>query len=66
MNKVWTESDKNFVKTNAKKLTDKEMAVKLSEMTGRNVTKEAARKLRQRLGIQKENGRGICRVKKSR
>lgn len=64
MNQVWTESDKNFVKTNANRLTDRELAVELGKISGRNVTLAAARKLRQRLGINKENGRGVCRIKK--
>ena len=35
---------------------------KLSQITGRNVTLQAVRKQRQKMGIAKQPGRGICAV----
>lgn len=60
MNKIWSDSEKNYIRTNAATMKDRELAVKLSEMTGRNVTVQAVRKQRQKMGIQKAQGRGVC------
>jgi len=60
MNVKWTEADKAFVKENAHSLKDQEIANALSERTGRKVSLEAVRKMRQKLGIKKKCGRGIC------
>lgn len=60
MNKIWTDSERNFIKANAATMKDRELAVKLSEMTGRKITIQAVRKQRQKMGIQKAQGRGIC------
>jgi len=60
MNKIWTDSERNFIKVNAATMKDRELAVKLSEMTGRKITIQAVRKQRQKMGIQKAQGRGIC------
>jgi hypothetical protein len=53
MNQFWTNDQKNFVKKFAAQLSDTKLAEKLSEMTGKNISKAAARKLRQRLGVKK-------------
>lgn len=60
MNKIWSDNEKNFIRNNAATMKDRELAVKLSEMTGRNVTIQAVRKQRQKMGIQKAQGRGVC------
>ena len=60
MNKIWSDSEKNFIRANAATMKDRELAVKLSEMSGRNVTIQAVRKQRQKMGIQKAQGRGVC------
>ena len=41
---------------------DKEGAEQLSRITGRRVTLHAWRKQRQKMGISKMPGRGICRI----
>ena len=64
MNQVWTDQEKIFIQENAHILTDKEGSEQLSRITGRKVTIHAWRKQRQKLGITKMPGRGICRVKK--
>lgn len=60
MNKIWSDSEKNFIRANAATMKDRELAAKLSEMSGRNVTIQAVRKQRQKMGIQKAQGRGVC------
>ena len=60
MNVKWTESDKNFVRDNANSMKDVEVAAALTESTGRIVTLQAVRKMRQKLGVKKAPGRGIC------
>ena len=62
MNKVWKDHERKFIKDNAAILTDKELSIKLTQMCGRTVTIQAVRKQRQKAGIKKERGRGICKV----
>lgn len=62
MNVKWTESDKNFVRDNAHSMKDVEIAAALTESTGRIVTLQAVRKMRQKLGVKKASGRGIIKV----
>lgn len=56
------EGRKRIYKNNASMMTDKTLAIKLSQITGRNVTLQAVRKQRQKMGISKQPGRGICAV----
>lgn len=58
MNIKWTQNDKDFIKNNAHHLTDEEIAKRL----GFKHSKAAVRKMRQRLGISKKSGRGICEL----
>jgi hypothetical protein len=60
MNKIWSETEKDYIRNNAEKLKDKEIAAKLTEMTGRVISLQAVRKQRQKLGITKAPGRGKC------
>ncbi len=64
MNLVWTEVDRKFIRENAGHMKDAEMAVKLTRATGRLVTIHALRKQRQKMGISKKPGRGVCGVVK--
>lgn len=63
MNKQWSVSETKFVKDNVEKLKDREMQEQLLLMFKRKVSLDALRKFRQRLGINKINGRGKCGVK---
>tara|TARA_R110002074_G_scaffold174354_8_gene337358 strand:- start:451 stop:663 length:213 start_codon:yes stop_codon:yes gene_type:complete len=65
MNQVWTETERQFIKDSAGTLTDEAGAVELSKVCGRIVTVNAWRKQRQKMGIKKNPGRGICSVKES-
>ena len=65
MNQVWTETERQFIKDSAGTLTDEAGAVELSKVCGRIVTINAWRKQRQKMGIKKNPGRGICSVKES-
>ena len=60
MNIKWSAEDKQFIKERAADLKDNELAIQLSLRNGRPVSLGAIRKLRQRLGITKKCGRGIC------
>ena len=62
MNQIWSEVERKFVRDNAGILTDKQGAEQLSRITGRKVTIHAWRKQRQKMGISKLPGRGICRI----
>lgn len=63
MNRVWTEAEKMFIRQNAGRLKDKEMALELSKISGRIVSLHALRKQRQKMHIVKECGRGRCSVR---
>jgi hypothetical protein len=43
-------------------LKDKELAAKLTQMSGRVVSLQAVRKQRQKMGIAKNPGRGKCEI----
>ena len=59
MNRKWTESERRFIVENAHRLTDNDIADRLTRSTGRSISVNAVRKTRQRLGIIKQSGRGI-------
>jgi len=60
MNVKWTSEEKQYIIDNSSHLKDKELSEKLTEKSGRAVTLDAVRKMRQKLGIKKKHGRGIC------
>ena len=62
MNKVWEDSEKAFIRTNAGQMKDKDLAIKLTKITGRAVSIQAVRKQRQKMGIAKVRGRGRCAI----
>ena len=63
MNRKWSEKDLQYIRENAGALKDRELATELTERSGRCVTLGAVRKMRQRLGIEKKSGRGICKLR---
>ena len=63
MNKKWSINEENYIRDNAGRLTDTEIASKLTKITGRKITMTAVRKKRQKLGLKKAQGRGYCRLK---
>jgi len=60
MNKKWSIEEENFLKENVGILTDAKLANKLTELTGRAVSMLSVRKKRQKLGLKKAQGRGVC------
>ena len=62
MNNRWTSKDKQFIGENAHHTKDKDLAKELSLRNQRNISLDAVRKLRQRLGIIKKRGRGRCEL----
>lgn len=63
MNKIWSEAERQFIRDNAGKLKDKQLAAKLTQTTGRLISIQSVRKQRQKMGITKKPGRGKCEVK---
>jgi len=59
MNVKWTEEDKAYIRENAESMKDQEIANTLTQRSGRVVSLQAVRKMRQKLGIKKKCGRGI-------
>ena len=55
--KKWTDAELKFINENQKLLSDDELANKLSQMTGQNVTTSMIRRQRRKLGIKKAKGR---------
>ena len=64
MNQIWSEAERQFIRENAGILTDKAGSEQLTRITGRKVTIHAWRKQRQKMGISKKPGRGICKIQK--
>lgn len=62
MHKVWTDVETSFITNNAGIITDAVGAAQLSNLTGRPVSVHAWRKQRQKLGIRKLPGRGVCKL----
>ena len=65
-NYKWTEEEKSFIKDNAHRLKDEEMAAELTKRFGRKVSFSGTRKQRQRMKIKKSGGKGVCRVEQER
>ena len=62
MNRRWTEMDLQFIRENAGKMLDQELADWFTAKRGRPVSLLAIRKMRKKLGIFKAFGRGVCKV----
>ena len=62
MNIKWTEDEKDYIRENAATMKDIDIAGNLTIKSGRNITLDAVRKVRQQLGIIKQRGRGVCGV----
>lgn len=60
MNVKWSDNEKAFVRENAHCMKDQEISKILTEQSGREVSLQAVRKMRQKLGVKKKCGRGIC------
>lgn len=61
-NIIWTDAQKEFIRANADKLKDWQLAAALSRICFRPVSLYSVRQVRQRLGIRKKQGRGLCEV----
>ena len=62
MNIKWTEDEKDYIRENAATMKDIDIADNLTIKSGRKITLDAVRKVRQKLGIIKKPGRGVCGV----
>lgn len=55
--KKWSNEEMEFIKNNHGIVRDEELAVKLSQMTGQNVTTAMIRRQRRKLSLKKSRGR---------
>ena len=55
--KKWSDAELGFVRDNIGVLSDSELANKLKDMTGENITMGMVRRQRRKLGIVKTRGR---------
>lgn len=55
--KKWSEAETQYIKDNLEIFSDSELAAKLSNMTGENITYCMIRRQRRKLGVQKARGR---------
>jgi hypothetical protein len=55
--KKWTDAELQFIKDNLNSLADKELANKLSTITGENISQAMIRRQRRKLGVNKPRGR---------
>jgi hypothetical protein len=54
---VWTQAEKTYIINNANKLSDAQISVELTRITGRTITPNCVKKKRQKLKIKKIRGR---------
>ncbi len=64
MNKVWTPTEKEYIRLNAATKKDKDIAAHLSVTSNRKISLQAVRKQRQKMGLAKQAGRGKCGLKR--
>jgi len=62
MNQVWTPFEEQFIRENAANVTDEVGAAQLSQIVRRTISIHSWRKKRQKMGIRKAQGRGVCAV----
>ena len=62
MNKVYTQEQIEYVKSNAPNMTDLRLTEEFNKNFGKNVSFATMRKFRQRLGIVKKHGRPSGKV----
>ena len=62
MNQIWTAVEEQFIQENAGEVTDEVGAAQLSHIVGRHISVYAWRKKRQKLGLVKAPGRGVCKL----
>lgn len=55
--KKWTDAELQFIRDNLTSLADKDLANKLSGMTGENISQAMVRRQRRKLGVNKPRGR---------
>jgi len=55
--KKWTNSEIDYIQNNHTLLCDESLAVKLSQMTGQNITTAMVRRQRRKLSLKKNRGR---------
>lgn len=55
--KKWSDAEKTFIKDNISSFSDGELAVKLSQMTGENISTAMIRRQRRKFGVVKPRGR---------
>ena len=55
--KKWGEAEVGFIRDNISSHSDAELAVKLSKMTGENITTAMVRRQRRKFGVVKQRGR---------
>lgn len=55
--KKWSDAEKSFIKDNVNNYSDNELAAKLSQMTGENISTAMIRRQRRKFGVAKPRGR---------
>jgi ribosomal protein S24E len=55
--KKWSDAEKSFIKDNISTYSDNELAAKLSQMTGENISTAMIRRQRRKFGVVKPRGR---------
>lgn len=59
-NHKWTPAQLEYIRANAGKMKDKDIAAELSRLSARTISLQSIRKQRQFLGLKKAQGRGVC------
>lgn len=55
--KKWSAAERGFIKDNAETMTDREIAARMSKISGENVTSDMVRQQRRKENVKKSRGR---------
>lgn len=59
---TWEDREEEFLKNNCGRLTDEQISIALSKITGKVFTLSMVRGKRSRIKIKKAQGPGVCKV----
>ena len=55
--KKWSAAERGFIRDNAETMTDREIAARMSKISGENVTSDMVRQQRRKENVKKNRGR---------
>jgi len=63
VNQTWTAAQIDYIRRHAATVTDENLVKDFNKMFGKNLSLDALRSKRLRMGIKKQPGRGVCKLR---